>query len=43
MIVGITMSWRGIKIKNMDSHFDCLDKSDPYLKFMKLRGDNTFV
>lgn len=27
----------------MDSHFDFWDKSDPYLKFMKLRGDDSFV
>ncbi len=37
------MTWRGQKIKNVDSKFDFWDKSDPYLKFMRLRGDNTFV
>ena len=37
------MSWVGRKLKNVDSHFDFWDKSDPYLKFMKLRGDNSFV
>lgn len=37
------MTWRGSKIKNVDSHFDFWDKSDPYLKFMRMRGDNTFV
>jgi len=37
------MKWKGDKIKNVDSHFDFWDKSDPYLKFMKLRTDNTFV
>jgi len=37
------MKWRGLKIKNVDSMFDFWDKSDPYLKFMKLRTDNTFV
>lgn len=37
------MTWRGSKIKNVDSYFDFWDKSDPYLKFMRLRGDNTFV
>ena len=37
------MKWRGKKIANVDSHFDFWDKSDPYLKFMKLRSDNTMV
>ena len=39
----LIMSWVGRKLKNVDSHFDFWDKSDPYLKFMKLRGDNSFV
>jgi hypothetical protein len=37
------MKWKGLKIKNVDSMFDFWDKSDPYLKFMKMRTDNTFV
>ena len=37
------MIWRGGKIANVDSHFDFWDKSDPYLKFMKMREDNTFI
>lgn len=37
------MQWRGTKIKNVDSHFNFIDKSDPYLKFLKVRQDNTFV
>lgn len=37
------MTWRGSKLKNMDSFFNFLDKSDPYLKFMRMRGDNSFV
>ena len=37
------MGWKAHKLANMDSHFDFWDKSDPYLKFMKLRGDNSFV
>ena len=28
---------------NTDSIFDFWDKSDPYLKILKLREDNTFV
>lgn len=28
---------------NTDSWFDFWDKSDPYIKFLKLRRDNTFV
>lgn len=37
------MKWRGRKIANVDSFFDFFDKSDPYLKFMKVRQDNTFI
>jgi hypothetical protein len=43
ILVAINMVWRGQKIANVDSMFDFWDKSDPYLKFLKLRGDNTFV
>ncbi len=28
---------------NTDSFFDFWDKSDPYLKFLKLREDNTYI
>ncbi len=28
---------------NTDSWFDFWDKSDPYLKFLKVRTDNSFV
>lgn len=28
---------------NTDSFFDFWDKSDPYLKFMKIRDDNSHV
>lgn len=28
---------------NTDSVFDFWDKSDPYLKFIKYRDDNTFI
>jgi hypothetical protein len=28
---------------NTDSWFDFIDKSDPYLKFLKLRKDNTYI
>lgn len=39
----LTMQWRGGKIANVDSFFDFWDKSDPYLKFLKIRPDNTFI
>jgi hypothetical protein len=28
---------------NVDSFFDFWDKSDPYLKFLKIRDDNTII
>ncbi len=28
---------------NTDSIFDFWDKSDPYLKFLKVRDDNTYI
>ena len=28
---------------NTDSFFDFWDKSDPYLKFLKIRSDNSFL
>lgn len=37
------MKWKGGKIANVDSYFDFWDKSDPYLKFLKVRQDNTFI
>lgn len=37
------MKWRAQKLMNTDSYFDFWDKSDPYLKFMKIRGDNTLI
>ncbi len=37
------MKWRAKKLMNTDSIFDFWDKSDPYLKFLKVRGDNTLV
>lgn len=37
------MKWKGGKIANVDSFFDFFDKSDPYLKFSKVRSDNTFI
>ena len=39
----LTMHWIGGKIANVDSHFDFWDKSDPYLKFIKVREDNTLI
>ncbi len=32
------MKWRGNKIANVDGFFG---KSDPYLKILKVRGDNS--
>lgn len=37
------MDWRGGKIANVEAIFDFWKKNDSYLKFMKIRGDNTFV
>ena len=37
------MKFRGVKLMNTDSFFDFWDKSDPYLKFLKLREDNTYI
>lgn len=28
---------------NTDSYFDFWDKSDPYLKLLKIREDNTYI
>jgi len=37
------MKFRAQKLMNTDSIFDFWDKSDPYLKFLKLREDNTYI
>ena len=37
------MQWSGEKIKNVDSMFDFWDKSDPYLRFLRVRTDTTYV
>jgi hypothetical protein len=37
------MKFKGVKLMNTDSIFDWWDKSDPYLKFLKIRSDNTFL
>lgn len=37
------MKWQGVKLMNTDSVFDWWNKSDPYLKFLKYREDNTLV
>jgi len=39
----LKMKWRADKLINTDSWFDWWDKSDPYLKFLKIRKDNTFI
>jgi hypothetical protein len=43
MLESFNMKWKGGKIANVDSFFDFWDKSDPYLKFLKIRPDNTFA
>ncbi len=37
------MKFKGVKLMNTDSFFDFWDKSDPYLKFLKIRDDNTYI
>lgn len=37
------MKWKARKLMNTDSWFDFWDKSDPYLKFLKIRTDNSFI
>lgn len=37
------MKWAARKLTNTDSYFDFWDKSDPYLKFLKIRNDNTLI
>lgn len=37
------MTWIARKLLNTDSWFDFWDKSDPYLKFIKIRNDNSFL
>lgn len=37
------MKWKARKLMNTDSWFDFWDKSDPYLKFMKIRSDNSYI
>lgn len=37
------MRWNAIKLINTDSFFDFWDKSDPYLKFLKIRDDNSYI
>ncbi len=40
-IVTLKMKWRGEKLANMDSTF--FGKSDPYLRFLKVREDTTTI
>jgi hypothetical protein len=37
------MKWRADKLHNVDSFFDFWDKSDPYIRFLKIRNDNSLV
>lgn len=36
----VYMEWNGIKLANTDGIFD---KSDPFLRFLRLRPDNTYI
>lgn len=35
--------FKAAKLMNTDSWFDFWDKSDPYLKYLKIRNDNSLV
>lgn len=35
--------FRADKLLNVDSFFDFWDKSDPYVRFLKIRDDNTCI
>jgi hypothetical protein len=37
------MRWNAYKLLNTDSWFDFWDKSDPFMKFLKIRDDNSFI
>lgn len=37
------MLWKADKLYNVDSWFDFWDKSDPYIKFFKIRNDESFI
>jgi hypothetical protein len=39
----MNMQWGAKKLVNVDSFFDFWDKSDPYLKFIKIRPDGSKV
>ena len=39
----VTMKWKAEKLTNTDSYFDWWNKSDPYLKFLKIREDNSYI
>jgi hypothetical protein len=39
----VTMKWKAAKLMNTDSVFDWWNKSDPYLKFLKVRQDGSLV
>lgn len=37
------MKWKAKKLMNTDSFFDFWDKSDPYLRILKIRNDNSLI
>ena len=41
--VYMNLKFRAEKLLNVDSVFDFWDKSDPFLKFFKIRNDNSVV
>lgn len=39
----LMMKFKAEKLTNTDSYFDWWNKSDPYLKFLKIRADNSYI
>lgn len=37
------MKFKAVKLANTDSFFDFWDKSDPYIKLLKIRPDNSLI
>lgn len=37
------MKFKAIKLANTDSIFDFWDKSDPYIRLLKIRPDNSLI
>lgn len=41
--INYEMKWKAKKLMNTDSFFDFWDKSDPYIKLLKIRNDNSLI